>query len=330
MIASLRSVAAPARVGASSRTLLRIGFVSALVVLSSVVSAWGQGDRTPLHRVSGPPPVNIRAEKGLGKMVDGIVELWPQIAPPIAAELGLRAPRSVEIVVLSGGTFRPWANGLIPEWGVGFTNWPAGPIVLDADAVATGAKGLPEILRHELSHAYLGQRVGANASLPRWFVEGVAQAQSGEWRWLDTYALVRGAVSNELPALERIEVAFPRGGLAARQAYALSLSAVLSLEDRLRDQGGWRALVDAVAGGERFDEAFLRLTGSTVHAFALSFDESLDSRYGWIAAVSQVASLFGLMTLLFLAGYARTVYRNRRRLSEMDAEDDSEQERDSP
>jgi hypothetical protein len=256
-------------------------------------------------------------------MVDGILELWPQLAPAVAEGLGLRAPHPVEIVVLSGKTFRSWARGLIPEWGAGFTNWPTGPIVLDADAVSSGNKSLAEILRHELSHAYLGQRVGADAGLPRWFVEGVAQAQSGEWRWLDTYALVRGAAANDLPALERIRFAFPRGGLAARQAYALSLAAVLSLEDRLREVGGWRALVDAVAKGERFDEAFLRLTHSTVHSFALSFDEGLKSRYGWIAAVTQVASVFTLMTVLFLAGYARTVFRNRRRLAEMEEEESS-------
>ncbi len=256
-------------------------------------------------------------------MADGILELWPKLAPPVAQGLGLQAPRPVEIVVLSGATFRPWARGLIPEWGAGFTNWPTGPIVLDADAVSGGAKSLPEILRHELSHAYLGQRVGSNAGLPRWFVEGVAQAQSGEWRWLDTFALVRGAATNDLPALERIQFAFPRGGSAARQAYALSLAAVLSLEDRLREEGGWRALVDAVAQGERFDSAFLRLSGITVHSFALSFDEGLKSRYGWIAAFTQLASVFLLMTLLFLAGYARTVYRNRRRLAEMEAEENS-------
>ena len=282
-----------------------------------------KADPTPVHRSGGPPPLQIRAEEGLGKMADGILALWPEIAPSIAKGLGLQAPRPVEIVLLSGKTFRPWARGLIPEWGAGFTNWPTGPIVLDADAVSGGSKSLPEILRHELSHAYLGQRVGRNAGLPRWFVEGVAQAQSGEWRWVDTFALVRGAAANDLPALERIQFAFPSGGLAARQAYALSLSAVLNLQDRLREVGGWLALVDAVAQGERFDSAFLRLTGTTVHSFALSFDESLKSRYGWIAAVTQVASVFLLMTLLFLAGYARTVYRNRRRLAEMEEEENS-------
>ena len=253
--------------------------------------------------------------------VDAVVALWPEVSVEIARGLGLKNPAPVEIVLLKGKTFRPWARGLLPEWGVGFANWPRGPIVLDMDAVARGQKGLPQILRHELSHVYLGQRVGAHAGLPRWFLEGVAQAQSGEWKWLDGFALLRGASAGELPSLERISHAFPEGGGAARRAYALSLAAVLALQDRLRDQGGWRVLVDATAQQGRFDLAFRDLTGQTVHRFALDFDERMQNRYGWIAALSGAASIFTVMTVLFLVGYARTLYRKRKRLAEMALEE---------
>jgi len=253
--------------------------------------------------------------------VDAVAALWPIVSPSIAAGVGLEHPAPVEIVLLRGRTFRPWARGLIPEWGVGFANWPTGPIVLDMDAVLRGDQGLSRILRHELSHVYLGQRVGARAGLPRWFVEGVAQAQSGEWRWHERFALLRGASAGSLPALERIGKAFPEGGAAAARAYALSLAAVLELQDRLRAQGGWKALIDGTVRCGRFDQAFLELTGQTVHRFALDFDARIQGRYGWIAALSQVASIFTLMTLLFLVGAARSYWRKRRRLAQMEEEE---------
>ncbi len=257
----------------------------------------------------------------MDRSVDELLSLWPSAARDVARGVGLGHPAPVEIVLLRSKTFRPWARGLIPEWGAGFANWPHGPIVLDMDAVLRGGAGLDRILRHELSHVYLGQRVGARAGLPRWFVEGVAQAQSGEWRWGDRFALLRGSFTGRLPSLERIGRDFPRGGGAAGRAYALSLAAVLQLQNELEDRGGWRALVDATASDGHFDRAFRKLTGMTVHRFALDFDHRIQGRYGWIAALSQAASIFTLMTLLFLVGYGRTRWRRRRRLAEMEEEE---------
>ena len=44
-------------------------------------------------------------------------------------------------------------------------------------------------------------------------------------------------------------------------------------------------------------------------------------RYGWIAVVASATSLFGLMTLLFIAGAVRVRMRTRRRLREMEVEE---------
>jgi hypothetical protein len=170
---------------------------------------------------------------------------------------------------------------------------------------------------------YLGQRVG-NSGVPRWFIEGVAQAQAGEWRFADTFSLMRSSAFGRLPSLQRIAGQFPAGSGGAGQAYALSLAAVSALDEELRAQGGWVALVDAVAQGDRFDRAFLTLTGSTVQSWALEFDRSMSARYRWIGVFAQLGSVFGLMTLLFLIGLGRTRWRNRRRLREMEAEEAGE------
>jgi len=254
--------------------------------------------------------------------IDAVAALWPELPLEIASGLHLAEPAPVEIVLLSGDTFRAWSNGILPEWGVGFARWPTGPIAIDVSAASRGPKTIPEIVGHELSHVYLGQRVG-HAGVPRWFLEGVAQAQAGEWRWSDTFSLMRASSFGRLPSLQRIADHFPAGSGGAGQAYALSLAAVSELDKELLSRGGWVALVDAAAQSGRFDMAFLELTGSTVQTWTEEFDRHMGGRYRWVGIFAQLSSIFGLMTLLFLVGLGRSQWRKRRRLAEMEAEESS-------
>jgi hypothetical protein len=234
----------------------------------------------------------------------------------------LLAPAPVEVVLLSGETFRGWWRGLLPEWGVGFASWPDGPIAIDVDGVLRGKKTLEEVLRHEISHVYLGQRL-KGVRPPRWFVEGVAQAQSGEWRFGDTLALVQAASTGSLLPLSRLASSFPQGGRAAELAYRVSLQAVLDLDGRLADQGGWRALVTRAAEIERFDVAFEEMVGMRLAQYDEELVGKLRGRYGWIAAVASATTLFSAMTVVFLMGTARSWLRKRRRLREMEEEEAS-------
>lgn len=299
------------------RLLRQLKFTLLLLSLSSSVVL---ADLTPLQRELGPPYCIVRAEAGLEGAVDAVTALWPELPREIAAGLHLAEPAPVEIVLLSGDTFRTWSNGILPEWGVGFARWPTGPIAIDVSAASRGPKTIPEIVRHELSHVYLGQRVG-HAGVPRWFLEGVAQAQAGEWRWSDTFSLMRASTFGRLPSLQRIADHFPAGSGGAGQAYAISLAAVGDLDDELSQVGGWVALVDATALTGRFDLAFRELTGSTVQSWTEDFDRRIGGRYRWIGVFSQLSSVFGFMTLLFLLVLARSQWRKRKRLAEMENEE---------
>lgn len=273
-----------------------------------------------MHRHVDDPPAFIRAESGLDRVADRVAELWPEAARSVAAGVELREPAPVEVVLLSGDTFRGWARGLLPEWGVGYASWPAGPIAIDVDGVLRGKKTLDEVLRHEISHVYLGQRL-EGVRPPRWFVEGVAQAQSGEWRFGDTLGLVQAASTGSLPPLARLGSSFPQGGRAADLAYRVSLQAVLDLDGRLADQGGWRALVSRSSETGRFDVAFEEMVGMRLVEYDAELVGKLRGRYGWIAAVASATTLFSAMTVVFLIGAARSWLRKRRRLREMEEEE---------
>lgn len=244
---------------------------------------------------------------------------WEVWARPVVIGVGQTQPRPVRIFLLGAERFRRLARRTVPEWGVGYAGWPDGPIVLDIDRLTSDRKNLGELLRHELSHVYLGQRI-AHAAPPRWFIEGIAQLQAGEWRVADSWSLVRAGATGALPELGDPD-AFRRGSGEARLIYLASLLAVTQLEERLSDQGGLVALLDRAATVRRFDQAFADMTGERVDAFAASVGAGLRVRYGWLAMLSDPPSLFGVMTVLFLLGAFLRTRRARRRLREMEAEE---------
>ena len=277
-------------------------------------------DPFPVRRVVEDPPALLLAERGLEGAAVEVARLWASAAPEVAAGVGLQRPRPVAVYLLSGRTFQRWSRGLLPDWGIGYANWPDGPIALDVDGITAGSKSLDFVLRHEISHVYLGQAL-SGVRPPTWFVEGVAQMQSGEWSLGDTIALFQVASVGGLPRLSELVGRFPSGGRRAEMAYRLSLKALQEIDERLRERGGWTALVDSTARIGRFDLAFERTVGVRLAEFEVELAGSLQSRYGWFAAVANATTLFSVMTLLFLAGAGRALWRKRRRMREMEQEE---------
>lgn len=294
-------------------------FVLLLLLIAS--TAFAQGDPLfPVVRTVASPPARILAQKGLEGAADEVAAAWQVAATDVARELGLATPRPVAVYLLSDRTFTGWSRGLLPEWGVGYANWPGGPIALNVGAITQGRKPLQLVLRHEISHVYLGQRLNG-VRPPSWFVEGVAQVQAAEWGFGDTMSLVQVASVGALPRLSELVRRFPAGGNQAELAYRVSLRAVNDLDGRLADVGGWPALVAETAAREDFVAAFESMLGMNLAAYEIEFMASLRVRYGWIAAIAGVSSTFTLMTFVFLAGVVRAKRKKRRRLREMEEEE---------
>lgn len=293
-------------------------FLLGLCLLLCLVPPAAAQDPTPLRHQLTDPPARIRAEASLQGAIDRVTATWPESAPRVAAGLGLTDPAPVDIVLLTDATFRRWSRGLIPEWGAGYASWPTGPIVLAVGR--PGPKTLEEVLRHELSHVYVGQRI-ARTGLPRWFVEGVAQRQSGEWRFLDTVSMVRTAGMGGMPSLAEIGGRFPASGPRASLAYQLSLYAITDLEGRLEAREPLRLMVDTIAARGSFEIAFRELFGMGSLDYSRQLHESMEVRYGWIFVVANATSLFTLGGLVLTLGAARAYRRKRSRMAEMEREE---------
>jgi len=297
--------------------VIRLLFI--LLLLASNAAAQ-VADPTPDRRVVQDPPLYVRAEEGLERMVDEVLRLWPEASREIAADLGLADPEPLEIVVLTSRTWDRWARGLVPEWGVGFANWPYGPIAIDAGRAVRDPARFPKTLRHEISHVYLGQRLQGHRP-PSWFIEGVAQIQADQWNFGDTIGLVQVASVGAVPKLHELHAQFPAGGQRAEMAYRVSRQAVGEIDRVGGESGGWRAMLEPLSTGGSFGSALQQVTGLQPNDFAAAVENRLQIRYGWIAAIASATSLFGVMTVLFVVGAARARLRTRRRLREMEAEE---------
>jgi uncharacterized protein YjiS (DUF1127 family) len=295
------------------RSLIPVG----LLVLCS--HSWAAADE-PFFRITiQDPPAEILAEPEFAGAAREIEAQWAAWAGSVAAGVGLDEPAPVRIYLFGSQRFARLARGGVAEWGLGFATWPGGPIVLDLERLARDRKNLAELTRHELSHVYLGQRLG-RAPPPRWFIEGIAQLQAGEWRVADRLVLVRAGTTGRLPEL-RDAGDFAGNARQAHVAYVASLWTVSRLGSELEGRGGLPALIDAAAEAGRFDLAFEEFTGLRPPQYAAESAAGLRMRYGWLAVLTDPPSLFGAMTLLFLLGAWMSRRRSRQRLLEMEAEE---------
>jgi hypothetical protein len=195
---------------------------------------------------------------------------------------------------------------------------PTGRLVaIDHSRMQAVGRGVREVFLHEMVHALLFQGAG-EAWLPTWFHEGCAMRYSGEWRFSDTVSLI---LDGHVPSLDRLQGRFPAHAGHADRAYRTSLLAVIRLQDRHGPEVTAR-LVAAARRTGNFSLAFQEVTGSDLNDFVADFSAAMKLRLGWLVMLTRWPTLFVLASLIFLLGAGRKFVRNRRRLAEMEAEEE--------
>ncbi|MBD3221227.1 hypothetical protein GF314_08280 [bacterium] len=216
---------------------------------------------------------------------------------------------TVACYLVSTEEFRSALRGGVADWGIGAAFDGGRVIAIDHERVLTTGPGPESVFVHEMTHALLEQSVGA-ARLPHWFHEGIAMRASGEWRFVDSLAVI---LSGRLPSLDRLDHAFPRARGRSQTAYRTSLAAVTYLES---EHGP--AAVPRVLGATRnlgdFAAGFRDATGETPEQFARRFAGAMRVRYGWVLMLFRWPTLFVIMALVFLVGAVRKIVINRRAL----------------
>lgn len=199
--------------------------------------------------------------------------------------------------------------------GVTLKRWMAGVAFARRNLVLIRTDGhlfaeMSKTFLHEYSHIALLRGV-AHRPLPRWFVEGFATYQAGEWSRDKLERFLQAASTGQLIPLSELDSHFPAQHRELSLAYAQSVAFVGWLK-RTQGSVAFQQLIQALLRGHRFDDALQIATGG-LRLAELEKQwhgelKKLSSAYLW----TKPELLWGLLSLLFLIA-ALGLYRRKKR-----------------
>jgi hypothetical protein len=214
--------------------------------------------------------------------------------------------------------FRAWAGPAAPEWGAALAFPESRRVVMQGRSAGSDAGDPMEVLRHELAHLALHERLGDRP--PRWFDEGYASVAAREWRREDVLAANLALAVRGAPSLDQLEASFSGGSVTAQSAYALSYRAVMELA-ALDPERGLTLFFQYWPESESLDAAVRRAFGITLARFEHDYQSRTRRRYGALALVADLTVVFAVATILLMPFYFVRRSRDRRRLAELLAAD---------
>jgi hypothetical protein len=214
--------------------------------------------------------------------------------------------------------FRAWAGPAAPEWGAALAFPESRRVVMQGRSAGSDAGDPMEVLRHELAHLALHERLGDRP--PRWFDEGYASVAAREWRREDVLAANLALAVRGAPSLDQLEASFSGGSLTAQSAYALSYRAVMELA-ALDPERGLTLFFRYWPESPSLDAAVRRAFGITLAGFERDYQLRTRRRYGALALVADLSVVFVVMTILLMPFYFARRSRDRRRLAALLAAD---------
>lgn len=206
-----------------------------------------------------------------------------------------------------------------PAWASGLAFSRQGLMILHTSQTGAGANEINKVFVHELAHILLDHAVDFRW-LPRWFQEGFAIYQSGEWSFQRVRVLASGVLSGRLYSLREIEEQFPDRFSDVELAYAQSIDFVSFLLSK-RDRVAFGRLTELLAKGWAFflavEEAYKQDLGSIESAWL----HDLKVRFTWIPLVTGGAALWFLGSVILVMAYIKKRRKKSRDLKRLDEEE---------
>ncbi|UCF05389.1 MAG: hypothetical protein JSV33_16005 [bacterium] len=264
-------------------------------------------------------PFVIHHPKRLSRMVEHVSTLLCEAVGEIASDLGLEAIDSITVFLAPDGeSYQRLHRAHIPEWGAAFSSTGTQTLGINTEAVLRSPRPMRMVIRHELSHLLLAQRI-EGIHCPLWFMEGLAMIHSHEWDFRDQWGLMSAAWKKQLPYLDDLVERFPREQDEAVLAYRLSYTAVERLVSERPDV--LITLTAFIRELESFDRAFLVTFGETTDEFDIRLHEAIMAKYRTSGTLIQTMPYWLLLTCLFLLTFLIKRYRGRQKLETWEAEE---------
>jgi hypothetical protein len=298
-----------------SRTRLVAALTASLLLLSAGAGAGATHAWRSLARGS----VTVFFHEDDRAAAERVLDVAGPAAARLRSAVGAATQPSFRMFVAATNEEFDRLGGGVPDWGVGWADASRGLVALRSPRLVEYPLRMETVVVHEVAHLVVGSALEGTEA-PRWFHEGVAMGLAGEWDGGEA-ALGAAAVTGTLIPLSSIERSFPEDARAAALAYAESFRAVRFLTRR-SGLVGEADLVGAVARAADFRSAVRTLTGESVSQFDVDFRAHLRRTFGWTAALRGAGALMLVGAAALGAATLRRKRRARRRLLDLEAEDD--------
>lgn len=263
--------------------------------------------------------LDVESPPSLAQVTDRVRRLDGQQLGDALARAGLRIPPRIHLTLMPEND--PRARG-VPFWIAGFASGSHDITIFPARIDSSGASypydSLETVVWHEVVHLALSAQAG-DRPLPRWFHEGVAMSVQRGWDVTSEVQLLLAAESSTTVSdLGRLFGSEARPQTTS--AYLLAAALVSDMRQR-HGQTVPGAIVDRVARGARFAEAFMLETGETPDDAAAHAWRAYRRWTRWILVATSASSLWlGIMVLAVVA-FLATLRKRWRRRRQWDQED---------
>jgi hypothetical protein len=284
-----------------------IGGVLATVTLLASASVFA--------RQRGELDLTVEAPASLAPAADRVRRMDREQLAQALARVGLNIPPQIRITLMAEDDLHA---GAIPPWIVGLASGQRDLAIFPERIGSYPYDSLDSVVWYEVVHLALAAQAG-NRPLPRWFHEGVAMSVERGWGVTSQvrFLLAAGGTA-DLADVERL---FNAGTQPeSYSAYLLAAALVSDLQQR-HGAAVPGAIVDRVAHGAGFAEAFVLETGETPDETAARVWQIYRRWTSWIPAATSAFSLWIGILVLAVVAFVATLRKRWQRRRQWDREE---------
>lgn len=243
----------------------------------------------------------------------------------LSRSLGLESFPAVDVWIVPNANDYFAYNKLesrAPKWAIGLSLGDQQTVVVAHDTQMPGGTHteLDKTFVHELAHVTVDV-ASRGRHVPRWFHEGFALMEAGEWTPQRQEQLAKAASTGALMSFENLSRNFPAHHNIASTAYAQSFHFVKYLQDKHGPQV-FAEIFEKLRDGTAFGDALAEVTGATVAAQESDWKASLTEGTSWVAVFRDESMIFFGLALILVLGWAVKRVRRNEDLDAMDDEPD--------
>lgn len=266
-------------------------------------------------RQRGELDLTVEAPASLAPAADRVRRMDREQLAKALARVGLNIPPQIRVTLIAEDDLR--ARG-IPVWTVGLASGQRDIAIFPDRIGSYPYDSLESVVWHEVVHLALAAQAG-NRPLPRWFHEGVAMSVEKGWGVASQVQLLLAAGgSSGLTDLDRLFNSETQPETAS--AYLLAAALVSDLQQR-HGAAVPGAIVDRVAHGAGFAEAFVLETGETPDETAARAWQIYRRWTSWIPAATSAFSLWIGILVLAVVAFLATLRKRWQRRRQWDREE---------